>query len=231
VIRQRAYPVDLMNGALTCAEPVHTAHVKGTHMPAFSNLDRTRVTETNKTNGGQETRMTEMRPDLRLVGNSPGAAPAIAASVQSVPGVTFDLTRFFDGRTRAHGIFEDRFGQVRRRFDGEFNGRWSGDVFLLDETFTFDDGEVENRVWRLTRAINGSFTATTPDCVGMAVCEAFPGFTRMRYGFNLKMKRRVLPVFLDDRMIRLDETRVINRSSISKWGILLGELTIVLERV
>jgi hypothetical protein len=145
-------------------------------------------------------------------------------------GATFDLSQFFDGQTTAYGIFEDRFGRIRRRFDGLFVGRWSGDEFVLNETFTFDDGEVETRVWRLKRVANGRFAAATPDCIGTANCEAFAQSTRMRYSFNLKMKRRVVPVALDDRIYRLDDYRAVNRCRVSKWGIKLGELTIFLER-
>jgi Protein of unknown function (DUF3833) len=142
----------------------------------------------------------------------------------------FDLTCFFEGRTTAYGVFEDRFGRVRRRFDGLFIGRWSGDDFVLNETFTFDDGEVESRIWRLRRVADGRFSATTADCIGVPVCEAFSASTRMRYAFKLKMKRRVLPVMLDDRIYRLDDQRAMNRCTVSKWGIKLGELSIFLQR-
>ena len=32
---------------------------------------------------------------------------------------TFSLTSFLEGRTRAWGVFEDRFGRVKRRFEVE----------------------------------------------------------------------------------------------------------------
>ena len=52
----------------------------------------------------------------------------------------FNLTNFLEGRTRAWGIFEDRFGRVRQRFIVEMNGYWSGSIFLLHEKFIYGDG-------------------------------------------------------------------------------------------
>jgi hypothetical protein len=160
-----------------------------------------------------------------------GVPPNLALPANPAqPGQAFDLSDFFSGHTTAYGIFEDRFGRIRRRFDGLFVGRWSGDEFVLNETFTFDDGEVESRIWRLKPVRDGRFTATTPDCIGTANCEAFAQNTRMRYRFNLKLKRRTVPVRLDDRIYRVDDYRAVNRCRVSKWGIKLGELTIFLER-
>jgi Protein of unknown function (DUF3833) len=156
---------------------------------------------------------------------------SLGQPISQPTAATFDLTQFFDGHTAAHGIFEDRFGRVRRRFDGLFIGRWVGDEFVLNETFTFDDGEVDTRIWRLRRVVDGQFSATTEDCIGTARCDSLPLATRMRYDFKLKMKKRVLPVSLDDRIYRLDNRRAMNRCTVSKWGVKLGELSIFLEKV
>ena len=62
-------------------------------------------------------------------------------------GAPFELTTFLDGRTKAWGMFEDRFGRLRRRFEVDMHGRWQEGVFLLDERFVYDDGRVEQRTW------------------------------------------------------------------------------------
>jgi hypothetical protein len=179
------------------------------------------------------------------VNSNPGGAPAIpetpsmsgTAQVQPykigpsmAASVPFDLTQFFNGRTLAWGIFEDRFGRLRRRFSGQFDGCWVGDDFVLAETFTFDDGAVESRIWRLKRAVDGGFTAATDDCIGKPVCTVKRNSSRMQYGFRLRMKNRVVPVALDDRIHRIDEGRAMNRAKVSKWGVKIGELSIFFLR-
>ena len=83
-------------------------------------------------------------------------------------GALFELTTFLAGRTRAWGIFEDRFGRLRRRFDVDMDGRWQEGVFRLDERFVYDDGRIENRTWLVRQLSEGRFEATCDDCVGVA---------------------------------------------------------------
>ena len=54
---------------------------------------------------------------------------------------TFVLEEYFHGKTRAWGLFEDRFGTVRRQFVVNINGDWDGTTLTLDEDFLFDDGK------------------------------------------------------------------------------------------
>jgi hypothetical protein len=195
-----------------------------------------RAGDQSQATSGQKTVATLTAGGPRVAAPVPAASAPPAVASRPSPAATtsvgvFDLTCFFEGHTAAYGIFEDRFGRIRRRFDALFIGRWTGDDFVLNETFTFDDGEVDTRIWRLRRAVNGRFTATTEDCIGDARCEASGLATRMRYNFRLKMKARVLPVSLDDRIYRIDERRALNRCTVSKWGIKLGELSIFLEKV
>jgi Protein of unknown function (DUF3833) len=145
-------------------------------------------------------------------------------------GHPFDITQFLAGRSSAHGVFQDRFGRVRRSFCVSVFGRWDGPVFILDEAFVYDDGERETRQWRIIKGEHGRFTATCADCVGTAQGSSDVGTSHMRYGFRLKLKTRMLKVHFDDRMIRVDRRLAINRAKVSKWGITLGEVIIVFER-
>ena len=150
-------------------------------------------------------------------------------SAATVPEA-FDITRFLLGRTRAWGIFEDRFGHLRRRFDVEMEGRWEGDAFLLAERFVYDTGETEARTWRLKRDTPGRFTATCADCVGEARGVSSADTIRMSYTFRLKLATRTLTVHLDDRIYRLGDGIAMNRATMRKWGIRIGELSLFFRR-
>ena len=141
-----------------------------------------------------------------------------------------ELTSLLEGHTRAWGLFEDRFGRVRRRFLVDMHGHWEGDRFVLDERFAYDTGDVESRTWVVTPEGPGRFSATCPDCVGVARGQGDRDSIRMTYDFRLKLQSRTLTVSFDDRIYRMDDRRAVNRARMSKWGIKLGELSLFFER-
>jgi hypothetical protein len=53
----------------------------------------------------------------------------------------------------------------------------------------------------------------------------------MSYVFGLKVNGRVIPVRLLDRLYRLSNRAVMNRTRISKWGVNIGELSVQFEKV
>ena len=145
-------------------------------------------------------------------------------------GPALDITEFFLGRTKAYGLFEDRFGRPRRSFNVVIDGAWDGEIFVLREDFLYDDGSRERRQWRIAPQGGGDFTATAPDCVGVSYGKAGPGRWRMRYAFMLRLKKRLVAVSFDDQVYKVDGRLAINRATASKWGVRLGQVLIVYER-
>ena len=143
---------------------------------------------------------------------------------------TFDLDRFFIGRTRAWGMFQDRFGTVRRQFKVTIEGRREGPELLLAEDFVFDDGETEARLWRIRRAADGRYEGTAGDVVGVAHGEVHGRMLRWRYAFDLRVGERKWRVRFDDRMFQQDDEVVVGRARVSKFGFILGELSLFFHR-
>ena len=54
-----------------------------------------------------------------------------------------DLASYFNGPVQAHGMFQDRSGQVVKRFVVQMDCEWNGDQGVLDERFTYSDGSTE----------------------------------------------------------------------------------------
>jgi hypothetical protein len=159
------------------------------------------------------------------VRNIPFEAPAMA-------DVSLDtMTAFFIGRIVGHGVFEDRFGRPRRTFGLSIVGRLDRAHLILEEDFTYDDGARERRTWRFERRGPSSFVATAADCIGEAIGEISPNRWRLRYGFMLRLKDRLVPVDFDDRLYVVSPRLAINRATMRKWGVRLGTVTIVYERV
>lgn len=146
--------------------------------------------------------------------------------------LAFDPVRFFLGKTTASGIFEDRRGRVRRQMTIDMVGTPTHDGLKLDEHFRYDDGATETRTWHLTRVENDRFIGATADCVGTAQGTSHARSSIMIYQFRLTLPKsgRSIVVRFDDRLHQLDEATVINRATVSKWGIKLGELFLVLRK-
>ena len=141
----------------------------------------------------------------------------------------FSLTGYLEGRTRAWGIFEDRFGRVRSRFVVNMHGAWKGNTFILKEEFVYDSGRTESRVWTVVPQSETTFRATCKDCVGEATGTVADGEVTMSYVFRLKLGARELHVRFTDRLIKIDDRRAVNRAAMSKWGVRLGELSLFFE--
>jgi hypothetical protein len=142
----------------------------------------------------------------------------------------FELPSFLTGTTKAWGIFEDRFGRLRLRFDVKMKGSWLDGVFKLDERFAYDDGRVEHRVWLVKHVSADRFEATCDDCVGVASGTYSEGQIHMSYTFRLRLPSRVVNVDIDDRLYRINAHTAVNRSTVRKWGIRIGEISLFFER-
>lgn len=137
-----------------------------------------------------------------------------------------DLRTYLNGTIDAWGVFQGRSGAVEKRFHVLIDASWRGDTGTLDERFTWSDGSQSRRVWTLVRQSDGSFRGHAADVVGAAVGEAAGNALRWRYVLALPVGGRVYHVDLDDWMFLMDDKVMINRSSMSKWGLGLGQITL-----
>ncbi|HMM84746.1 DUF3833 domain-containing protein [Azohydromonas sp.] len=141
-----------------------------------------------------------------------------------------DLREYFDGTLHAYGIFTDRSGKVVRRFTVRMDCRWQGDEGVLDEHFSYSDGTTQRRVWRLKRHADGRYTGSADDVVGEAAGQAAGNAFQWRYTLALPVDGRVWHVQFDDWMFLVDERVMLNKAVMSKFGVRLGEVTLVFTR-
>lgn len=164
------------------------------------------------------------------------AAATGAASLTGCAGVdiadyageqpALDLRRYFDGTVDAWGVFTDRSGKVVRRFTVVMDCKWQGEQGVLDEAFTYSDGTKERRVWRITHQGNGRYTGRADDVVGEAQGQARGNALRWRYTLALPVDGRTWHVDFDDWMFQMSDRVMLNRATMSKFGITLGEVTL-----
>jgi hypothetical protein len=141
-----------------------------------------------------------------------------------------DLRSFLNGELTAKGLFTDRSGRVVKRFTVKMTGRWDGANGILDERFVYSDGSTQRRVWRLKDHGHGRYSGTADDVVGEASGESAGNAVRWTYTLALPVDGRVWNVVLDDWMFLVDEHTVLNRSAMSKLGLHLGDVTLVIAK-
>jgi Protein of unknown function (DUF3833) len=159
-----------------------------------------------------------------LAGLGGCAGPQVADYAAEQPAL--DLRRYFDGPVEAHGMFQDRGGQVVKRFTVRMEGRWEGEQGVLDEHFLYSDGTRERRVWRLTHHGNGRYTGRADDVVGEASGQVAGNAFRWAYTLRLPVGGKTYEVQFDDWMYLIDERVMLNRATMSKFGLRLGEVTL-----
>ncbi|NMM76591.1 hypothetical protein B2J86_06685 [Acidovorax sp. SRB_14] len=156
------------------------------------------------------------------------AAPQASDYAGEKPAL--DLARYFNGRVLAHGMFQDRFGKVAKRFTVTINGQWTGNQGVLDESFIYSDGSTGQRVWRLTQHAGGRVTGTADDVVGEAVGYTAGNAFHWNYTLRQPVGDKVYEVQMDDWMVLVDERVMLNRATMRKFGVRLGEVTLAFTK-
>lgn len=161
-----------------------------------------------------------------------GTRPQIVDYANEKP--VFDLKSYFNGRVDGWGIFTDRAGKVARRFLVAMTCSWNGEEGILDEDFIYSDGKKEKRIWRMKRMVGTDgvvrYEGRADDVVGIGTGEQRGNAFRWGYALALPVDGKVYEVQFDDWMYQLDDKVVINKATMSKFGITLGELVVTFTK-
>jgi hypothetical protein len=126
----------------------------------------------------------------------------------------FNIAEFFKGSLVAEGIV---YG-------------YSNNVITLKEDFIFTDGEKSQRTWLLTLKNQSEFTGTAHDVVGTAEGIQMGNAVNMKYTLRVPYGDSTIDLSMDDWMYLMDAKTVLNRTSMNKFGIKVGELFLVIKK-
>ena len=145
-----------------------------------------------------------------------------------------DLFHFFEGDTIAYGIFEDRFGNLKRQFRVNIKGKVKNQILTLDEDFLYDDGEQAKRIWKIEKKIdnaqNITYEGQAEDVEGKAFGSISGNTLNWSYDIYLNIKGSNIKVHFNDWIYKQSEDLAINRAYVSKFGINIGSVTLVFLR-
>ncbi|WP_062387367.1 DUF3833 domain-containing protein [Pseudomonas abietaniphila] len=143
---------------------------------------------------------------------------------------TLELRQFFTGHLDAWGMFQKRSGEVTKRFVVKIHGYPRGDQMILEENFTYSDGTRQQRIWTLTPDGVGRWRGRAADVVGEALGEVAGNTLHWTYVLSLPVDGKVYQVDFDDWMYLMDDRTMINRSSMSKFGVEAGQVTLFFRK-
>lgn len=156
----------------------------------------------------------------------------LASCAHVDPGVyrqekpALNLQSYFNGTLVGHGMFQDRSGEVQRRFVVTIKASWNGDIGTLDEDFVWSDGKTEKRIWTLRKKSATQYIGTASDVIGEALGVIEGNALNWQYSLNLPYKDSSIAVKFDDWMFLIDERVMLNRAVMRKFGFRLGEVFI-----
>jgi hypothetical protein len=141
-----------------------------------------------------------------------------------------NLEDFFSGTTEAWGMFRKRDGEVVKRFHVIINGKRENKQFILDERFSYDDGSIQTRVWTLHKNDLDEWIGVADDVKGDAIGKIAGNTLRWQYTLLLPVDGSVYEMHMDDWMYLIDENSMINRTSMRKFGLEMGEVTLFFQK-
>lgn len=140
------------------------------------------------------------------------------------------LEDYFAGKTRGWGIFEDRFGNLRREFKVDIHGEWDGRMLTMTEDFVYADGEIDRRVWRIEKLSDSRYRGSADDVLGTAEGTAKGKALTWSYDIVLNVGGSDLKVRFTDWLFLQDDDVMINRATVSKFGIEIGTVTLFFRK-
>jgi hypothetical protein len=159
---------------------------------------------------------------LSLLAACAGPKPADYAAEKP----QLSLREYFNGTLDAYGIFTDRSGKVVRRFTVTIKASWQGNEGTLQEDFVYSDGETQQRIWHITDDGNGQYTGRAGDVIGTAKGVASGNALQWQYVLRLPVDDTTYDVTFDDWMFLMNDRVMLNRATMSKFGITLGQVTL-----
>ena len=130
------------------------------------------------------------------------------------------IEEYLSGNVKAWGVLQNRSGKVTRQFSADLNGKWDG-------KFNWDDGEVQNRQWQITKIDENNYEGTAGDVVGKAKGYSYGPAFKFEYVLLVPVKGKEIKITFDDWIFKQDDRVAINRATMTKFGFKVAELTVV----
>jgi hypothetical protein len=141
----------------------------------------------------------------------------------------FVLQEYFNGPMTAYGLVKNRNGKIATRFRATMVGSWdTNGVGTLDETFVYDNGETQKRVWTFRPTGEGTFVGTASDIVGEAPMVVQGNTLMIDYTMRIPYGDGTIDIDVRDWLHLQEDGVILNHSKMKKLGFEVGELVITI---
>ncbi len=156
-----------------------------------------------------------------------GCDPTASAGTASAgSGLPFNPVAFFDGHTHSWGVIESRSGAPTMRVVTDSHGEKDGvDRLRMVQQLSFQDGTTQQRNWQLWRSGPDRFDATANDMIGVAKGETDGNIFHWHWVLARSPGHDLMNVTMNQWMYRLADGSVMIRTTISKFGVIVAEVT------
>jgi hypothetical protein len=138
----------------------------------------------------------------------------------------FDAIAVWSGHHRSWGVLENRAGAPTDTVVTDCTGTLNPDGSLrMAQTLTLGDGTITHRDWHLWRTGPHSFAATANDMVGEAHGTASGRVFHWSWVLALSPGNPLKNVLMDQWMYLYPGGTMMNRTTISKLGVILAEVS------
>jgi hypothetical protein len=142
------------------------------------------------------------------------------------PGPAFDPVAFFDGHTQSRGVIENRSGApVEPIMTDSHASIDEAHRLHMVQTLTFRGGRTQRRTWTLWQTGAGLFEATANDMIGSATGRANGSMFHWQWVLARSPGNHLMDVTMEQWMYGLPDGTVLIRTTISKLGFILAEVT------
>jgi hypothetical protein len=156
-----------------------------------------------------------------LVAGCDRTAPPSASS-----GPAFDPLAFFTGHTHSWGVVENRSGAPTEWVVTDSHGEKDGtDRLRMVQHLSFQDGSAQQRDWTLWRTGPDRFEATANDMIGSATGQVDGNIFHWQWVLARSPGNSLMDVTMSQWMYRLADGSVMIRTTVSKFGIVLAEVS------
>ena len=136
------------------------------------------------------------------------------------------IENYLSGNVKAWGVLQNRSGKVTRQFSADLNGKWDGNILILDEKFNWSDGEIQKRQWKIKKIDEHNYEGTAGDVVGTAKGYSYGPAFKFEYVLLVPVKGKEMKITFDDWIFMQDDKVAINRATMTKFGFKVAELTV-----
>ena len=155
-----------------------------------------------------------------------GCARKPEAALPGGSGPAFDPIAFFNGHTHSWGVIEARSGQPGQWVVTDSEGQVDVDGLLrMVQHLSFQDGSKQRRDWILRRVGTDKYNATANDMVGTAKGQSDGRIFHWQWVLARSPGNGLMNVTMNQWMYHMEDGTVTIRTTISKLGIIVAEVT------